>query len=181
MRLPRFCVRTLLITIAVFAVVLGGGLEYLRLKRLSERYSYSAWGYAGNVRMRVQDLSRLKPKLQKLKESPDADRVQLELLYSNYYWLQAQIAENANLVQIYEHAASHPWEAPPRFAEAVDGVENSPTVRWILTNPPAPPASWLRTRSSPTPSAPLAPQSPTPPEAPRLPSAPGMTPSEPRT
>jgi hypothetical protein len=179
MRLPRFRVRTLLISIAVFAVLLGGGLEYLRLKRLSERYSYLARAYAGNVRMRAHDFARLKPKLQKLKESPDADHVQLELHGITCEWLQAQIAANANIVQIYEHAAAHPWETPPPFAEALNrGVENLPIVRNILTYPPAPPAPWL---TAPSASTPLAPRSPSPPQAPRLPSAPKVTPSEPRT
>jgi hypothetical protein len=57
---------------------------------------------------------------------------------SRYDHLTAEIAANANLVQIYEHAANHPWESPPLISEAIDGVENAPIPKRLLTNPPPP-------------------------------------------
>jgi hypothetical protein len=139
MRLPRYRVRTLLISVGVMAVLLGGGLEYLRLKRLSERYRYLAWGYGENVRSNLQGLAQLKPRLQKLRRSADADAARLEALALKIRSLQAEVALNANLVQIYEHAARHPWEKSPQVAEATSSPERFPIVQRFLTGPAAPP------------------------------------------
>jgi hypothetical protein len=69
MRLPRFRVRTLLIAVGILAVLMGGGLEYLRLRRSSKWYRHRAWCYGENARMRLRSLAALKPELERLKES----------------------------------------------------------------------------------------------------------------
>jgi hypothetical protein len=179
MRLPRFRVRALLIAVAGVAVLLGGGLEYVRLKRLSNRYRYYAWVYGGDVRKGLQTLARLKPKLRRLSESPDSDNVQIEVLAVTIEQLQAQLAADANLVQIYEHAASHPWEEPPQVvvgtnshpweepSQVVAGTnspEDAPLLRPFLTSP-APPAPPLPPELAPKPGGPPE-QVPEPPAAP---------------
>jgi hypothetical protein len=125
----------MMIAVAVLAALLVAGLECRRLKRLSDKYRYLAWGYSGNVRMRLQDLTRAKLQLTRLKASPNADPVRLDELGVYIELTQALIAANANLVQIYEHAADHPWETPPRSAETGKGVEDAPIPKRILTNP----------------------------------------------
>jgi hypothetical protein len=138
MRLPRFRVRTLLIVVAVAAVLLGAGIEYLRMRRLSDRYRYYAWVYGENVRMRLQDLARLKQKWAQLRTSPNRDPVEVELLGVSIESIEANIAANANIVQIYEHGTDHPWETLHRPAEPFNSVVNYPIPRRYLTNAPPP-------------------------------------------
>src|SRR4051794_4672546 len=103
MRLPRFRVRTMILSVAVAAALLGGGLGYARLKRLSNRYRYLAWGYGENVRMRLQDLTRVTARLKQLRGSPsEEDRRERQALGLTAERLRAEVAANANLVEIYE-------------------------------------------------------------------------------
>ena len=140
MRLPRvrFTVWRMMIAVALIAAALGGGLEYLHLKRLSDSYRDRAWAYGGNVRMSLWEIAKLKPKLAQLKQSPNPDQVEIELLSLAIQDMQSKVAANANLVQIFEHAASHPWETPPEFAETGKSVETASIPMRLLANPPAP-------------------------------------------
>jgi hypothetical protein len=139
MRLPRVRVRTLLIAVAVLAVLLAGCLEYRRLTRLSAQYRFLAWGYGDNVRMRLRNLARAKQEMMELKEALNWDVREIQRVGIEIESLRADIAANANLVQIYEHAANHPWEQRPLIAEAGDSVENAPIPKRILTSPATPP------------------------------------------
>ena len=138
MPMPRVRLRDLMIAVAVVAALLGGGSEYRRLKRLSDRYEWLAWSYGTNLEMRLRDLAQLKSILKQLEQSPAVDPFQLDYHRLELEWLRSNIAATANIVQMYEHAASHPWEAPPRITEATDDVEGAPIPRHFLTNPPRP-------------------------------------------
>jgi hypothetical protein len=154
--MPRFRVRTLLIALAVVAFLLGGWLEFLRLKQYSDLYKRMAWGFGGNVRLRHRDLAKAKQRLKQLMESPDADPVQLELLGVKCDRLRANIAANYNIAKIYEHAATHPWETPPLVAETLENVEDWPIIKPYLTNSPeAPlPSAFAPRPTEPDPEAP---------------------------
>lgn len=145
MRLPRLRVRMLLIAVALMAVMLGGSLEALRLSRLSQKYAELALGYGGNVRMRMSDLAKSDARREQLREDlaarpseneSDGRVVGIYQLMSEIRYLRADIAANANLVQIYEHAASHPWEMPPRATETTGPVETFPFPKLISGRPP---------------------------------------------
>lgn len=154
MRLPRVRVRTVLILVAAIAILLAGSLEYRRLARLSAIYRYQAWGYGQNVRMRLQDLARAKQKLTRLDLSLSSDVKEFERLEWAIQRLHADIAANANLVQIYEHAASHPWETPPRVAEANSSVEDATIPKYFLANPARTPPPVLPDQPNPRVAAP---------------------------
>jgi hypothetical protein len=150
MRPPRVRVRTLLITVAALALLLAGGLEVQRLSRLSQQYRNHALGYGANVRMRLLDLARAKQEMAILEGSPRPDAREIERVGLRMDRLRADIAANSNLVQIYEHAASHPWERPPLIAEANESVEDAPIPKRFVTRqaalpPPGSPDSSPRT------------------------------------
>jgi hypothetical protein len=140
MKLPRvrFTVRRMMMAVALIAAGLGGGLEYSHLKRLSDAYRYRAWAYGGNVQMRLREIATLKPKLAKLKQSPNPDKVEIELLSLAIQGLQSKVAANANLAQIFEHAASHPWETTPEFAEADKDAEKASISKRLSMPTPEP-------------------------------------------
>jgi hypothetical protein len=177
MRLPRYRVRTLLIAVGVLAVLLAGGLECLRLRRLSAKYRYIAWAIGNDVRSYLGNLARMETMLRRLRDSAQAegshlseeDRAYLIELPVSIERTQASIAASANIVQIYEHAAAHPWEAPPEIIPPHGNVRNSPIVQRFLSGPPAPrpptPAEFLpRPDASPPPPPPPAPRGPSPPQ-----------------
>jgi hypothetical protein len=147
MRLPRCRVRTLLIAIGVLAVLLAGGLECLRLRRLSAKYRYIAWAIGNDVQAGLGSLASMETTLRRLRGSTQADRRRLsdderEALVElpiRIEQSEALIAASANIVQIYEHAASHPWEATPEIVNPHGNVRNAPIVQRFLTTPPAPP------------------------------------------
>lgn len=139
MRLHRYRVRTLLAAVALVAVVLGVGLESVRLKRLSNKYRYIAHAFGENARGSLGQLGRVRPIFEKMQGSPDADRAKLIEYAHMIQWLEADVAANVNLVQIYEHAASHPWEAPPKGLAVTRGLDRDPLVRRFLGPPPPPP------------------------------------------
>jgi hypothetical protein len=174
MRLPRYRVRTLLIVVIVLAVLLGGSLEFLRLNRLSRRYRYIASAHGNDVRSDLGQLGRLKPMYQKLRASSDAsggrlteaERAQLAELALTIDQLHADIAMRANLVQVYEHAARHPWEAPPQVVNPISNpswaVEKEPLIQRFLgpptPSPPMPPE--FATKPDPSPPPPPPPPAP---------------------
>ncbi|WP_168221972.1 hypothetical protein [Aquisphaera giovannonii] len=53
--------------------------------------------------------------------------------------MQAHVAADTYRMLIYEHAASHPWEALPRIADADGDIEEAPVPGPRPTIPPPPP------------------------------------------
>jgi hypothetical protein len=149
MRLPRYRLRTLLLVVGGLAVLLAGGLECRRLKRLSDKYRYIAWAMGNDVRSGLANLSSMEKALAPFKRLSNAERARLSdedraLLIELPIAIemhQASIAASANLVLIYEHAASHPWEALPELAMPTMNsalLGRIPVVQRFLAGPPAP-------------------------------------------
>jgi hypothetical protein len=172
MHLTRYRVRTLLIAVGVLALLLGGGQESVRLMRLSRRYRYIAWAHGNDVRSGLGNLARLKPMYLKLRASSDAnggrltdaERARLDELTLTISQLHSDIAMNANLVQSYEHAATHPWEAPPQVVIPISNpgwpVEKEPIIQRFLALPTPPPSIPPEFAPKPDPSPPPPPPPP---------------------
>ena len=176
MRLPRYRVRTLLIAIGVLAMLLGARHEYLRLSRLSTKYRYIAWAIGNDVQSGLGQAKRLRAMRERLKasavakggEMSDADRAQFDELAMTIAPMNMFATSSVNIVRIYEHAASHPWEDPPQIAPPDPGPfwtgEEEPLVQRFLGPPkPAPvvpPEFATPPNTSPSPPPPTAPESP---------------------
>ncbi len=131
MRHIQLHVRTMMVAVAIMAILIASGFEGLRLKRLSDRYEFIAYGYRQNLRSGLQDLARLQSMLKEAKEARVPVAAEVERLAISTDWARANIAANANLVQLYEHAASHPWEPAPRATEAHGHVEDAPVPKRV--------------------------------------------------
>jgi hypothetical protein len=95
--------------------------------------------------MSLGELSMAKTKYKQLQAASNPDPMEIEHRGLVIEWRSAVITANANLVQIDEHLADHPWESPPLIAEVHRGVEDAPIPRRHLANPfptppPAPPS-----------------------------------------
>jgi hypothetical protein len=167
----------LLVAVALAAVSLAIGLECLRLRRLSAKYRYIAWAIGNDVRSGLISLVDKETILRRLKASTQAEghvlsddeRAALVELPIGIEQSEAFIAASANLVQLFEHAAAHPWEAPPEIVEPNGGVRNAPIVQRFLTTPAAPPPSKPPEFTTPTDDSP--PPPPPPPPPPRSPNS----------
>lgn len=147
MRLRPVRVRTTLILMATLAALIAGGMEFVRLRRSAAKYRYIAWAVGNDVRSYLGNLTRAEARLQQfrtLKQSrgPLSEDERLE-------WIelplavelgQARVAAAVNLLQLYEHAASHPWEDEPiQVVPHHPDPGNLPIVRRLVGAPPAKP------------------------------------------
>ncbi|WZO97396.1 hypothetical protein EP7_004428 [Isosphaeraceae bacterium EP7] len=175
MRLPAFRVRTLMLAVLAFAVIVGGPMEFSRLRRLSAYYRWCAEMCAANAQKSDQATRRVMRQLAAANLKPgEAERLRLDLEI-----FCSRTANEANRAAIFDHAASHPWEAvPERTAEAYGLRPDTPQVRRLLalpidTSAPAPdpgpnfqwPGETMLTRDIP-------PNPPDPSAAPRTTAAP---------
>lgn len=182
MRLPSARVRTALVLVATLAVLLGGGMEFVRLRRLAAKYRYIAWAVGNDVQSHLGNLDRADKRLQKLKARQQSgppitedERLELIELPLAVELGQARVAASVNLLQLYEHAASHPWEAEPaQVAPHHPGLRNLPIVRRLVGAPP--PRPPIPPEFAPKPDAyPPKPSPPPPAPQPRPPADPTGT------
>jgi hypothetical protein len=95
----------------------------------------------------------------------NTERAQLDELALAISQLHTYIAMHANLVQTYEHAANHPWEAAPQVVIPIVHpgyfVEKEPIIQRFLGPPTPPPPVPPEFAPKPDPS-PLPPPPPPP-------------------
>lgn|GEM_PF-7099933 len=72
-----------------------------------------------------------KTKYKQLQAASNPDPMEIEHRGLVIEWRSAVITANANLVQIDEHLADHPWESPPLIAEAHKGCGSRPDSQKI--------------------------------------------------
>ncbi|OJW05473.1 MAG: hypothetical protein BGO49_01875 [Planctomycetales bacterium 71-10] len=147
MRLRPVRVRTILILMATLAIAIGGGIEFVRLRRLAAKYRYIAWAVGNDVRSHLGNLTRAEARLQQLTALKDSggpisedERLELIELPIAVELGRARVAAVVNLLQLYEHAASHPWEdEPAQVPPHHPDPGNLPIVRRLVGAPPAKP------------------------------------------
>jgi hypothetical protein len=160
-RLYPVRVRTTLILVAALAALIAGGMEFVRLRRLAAKYRYIAWAVGNDVQSYLGNLSRAESRLQQLKVRKDSggpitedERLELIELPIAVELGRARVAASVNLLQLYEHAAGHPWEdepvqVPPHHPDP----GNLPIVRRLVgappTKPPVPPDFEPKPEASP--------------------------------
>ncbi len=143
MRRPRMRVRTLMIVVAVVALASAGWMLYVRWTRLAAIYRYTAWAYGTNVRSELQRLAKRKRELAEFRAAGKIDYKERGLIELGIEQARARIAANANLVQLYEHAAAHPWEEPPVIAETGETTaEEAPIPKRLGAGPQPPAPPW---------------------------------------
>lgn len=179
MRLRPVRVRTMLILMATLAALIAGGMEFVRLRRLAAKYRYIAWAAGNDVQSYLGNLTRAEARLRQLGALKEArgplsedERLELIELPIAVEFGRARVAASVNMLQLYDHAASHPWEdepvqVPPHHPDP----GNLPIVRRLVgappTKPPVPPE--FAPKADPSPPRPLP-----PPPAP-MPRPPGPT------
>ena len=168
MRMPRFRIRTLLMSIALLAVLLGGFQEYRRLKELSRNYSMQALLYNLNALTDHRKPIELQMRIPK-PESPDSiggvvtmmRRAEARETAIEIDKIQTRIFLYKNFEQIYSHAASYPWQTLPELLDPNTSLTEYPVIQGILNDlsqvtSPEPPALSSEKKgekplSSPTP------------------------------
>ena len=93
MRHIQLRVQTMMVAVAIMAILIACGFEGLRLKRLSDRYEFIAYGYRQNVRSRLQDLAKLQSMLKEAKEARVPDAAEVERLAISTDWCEQHRCE----------------------------------------------------------------------------------------
>ncbi len=145
----RFRIRSLMVTVALFAACIGVGLEYVRLKRMSRDYESRAYMYEQAARQSLRDALKFRALCEKMERSPNPNQTELTEYYLRAREYEAGFAANANLTVIYKHAASHPWEARPTIAQLVEltpEILESKPVQYFLGPGSPPPPGYVSQR-----------------------------------
>jgi hypothetical protein len=113
MRRPRMRIWTLMIAVAVVALVAGFGAWMSRLGYDSGRYKQLAVVHAQKARDIRQDAKRRLQRLERITLRPEYDPG-IQRLKKEMPHIEREAARHDALSEKYDRAARHPWLPPPQ-------------------------------------------------------------------
>ena len=165
---PRSTIRVLMVAVAAFALLLGGGIEVVRLRKLSAGHSQKAAVFRRDLLRRRPFITRLEvmarksaddlarrlknPEVTKLVATPGDDedgrqldeswKILLKTINDDLLFARRREAHTLALAEKYERAARRPWLAvapdPPEPVEPVSILPPMPPLSPFAIAPDPP-------------------------------------------